>query len=307
MIPCIDTFIELNKFKDCTFVDTNHKYFDENDKEFTSVTTLIKKYQEPFRKDYWATFKALQACGHTVKSDFSKDVKKDHIKINNDSFLYNELVGDLSLFQTKTPSSIQEDWNYLAEIGTTRGTIIHNYLENKWKRKVFPHGIDLSFIKDKVERYNFDASLVHLRDMSDCFILDHPQLLPVSLEQIVYDKEAMIAGQIDGIFYDLSTGLLHLYDYKTDKKFDRVSPFGQFLRPLDDMDDCAFNKYSLQVSIYRYILEKNTELTFGDSYAVWLNYTNKTYEVIELDDLRYKAKILLDEYIQVRHSNNETI
>ena len=44
------------------FNDKAHKYWDVNDskKKFISVTTLIEKFGQPFNKDFWSAYKALE-------------------------------------------------------------------------------------------------------------------------------------------------------------------------------------------------------------------------------------------------------
>ena len=44
------------------FVEETHKYFDVTNPEavFTSVTTMIHEYTQPFDKDFWSAYKALE-------------------------------------------------------------------------------------------------------------------------------------------------------------------------------------------------------------------------------------------------------
>jgi len=293
----VDVFIELDKFKDYIFIENGHKYVDTTTGEMlTSVTTKIKKYQEPFRSEYWSTFKALQANGHMVFSDSSKGVPKNHIKLNNDSFLYTELLGRSNLFLVGTPSSIQEDWGYEANKGRIRGNLVHSYIENKWNNKIKIPTEDLSFIKTQAELDEFVASVRRCYKMVDEFFNENIHLIPVSLEKVVGDRTLQIAGQIDAILYDKNTRLFHLYDYKTDKKFNKTNSYGsKFTKSLHKYDDCELNKYSIQVGMYKEILEKNTNLTFGDSYVIWFYHENPTYKLIKLKPFKQEVKKILND------------
>ena len=44
------------------FNEEKHKYFNVDDpsKEYISVTTLIHKFTQPFDKDFWSAYKALE-------------------------------------------------------------------------------------------------------------------------------------------------------------------------------------------------------------------------------------------------------
>ncbi len=295
----VEFLIELDKFKDYIFIEDGHKYIDTTTGEMlTSVTTKIKKYQEPFRSEYWATFKALQANGHMVFSDSSRGVPKNHIKLNNDSFLYTELLGRSNLFLVGTPSSIQEDWSYEANKGKVRGNLVHSYIENRWNNKIKLPTEDLSFIKTQDELNEFVASVKKCYKMVDKFFNENTHLIPINLEKVIGDRKLRIAGQIDAILFNKNTGKLHLYDYKTDKKFNTTNQYGsKFIKLLSKYDDCEFNKYSIQVAMYKAILEKNTNLTFGDSYSIWFYHENPTYKLIKLKPFKQEVKKILNDKV----------
>jgi hypothetical protein len=43
------------------FNEENHTYWNENDNgKYISVTTLIDKFAQPFDKDFWSAYKALE-------------------------------------------------------------------------------------------------------------------------------------------------------------------------------------------------------------------------------------------------------
>jgi hypothetical protein len=50
------------------------------------------------------------------------------------------------------------------------------------------------------------------------------------------------------------------------------------------LDDCEYEIYSLQLNIYKKIVERNTNLKLGDSYLVWFNEENPNYEIIKCND-----------------------
>ena len=52
------------------------------------------------------------------------------------------------------------------------------------------------------------------------------------------------------------------------------------------LDVCELNTYSLQLSFYKLIVERNTELELGDNYIVWFNENNETYKIMKCYDFR---------------------
>ena len=82
-------------------------------------------------------------------------------------------------------------------------------------------------------------------------------------EVIVYSKELRIAGTVDILAKDRVTGEYELIDWKTSKRIDTVSFKGKVgTSPVTrNVQDCNFNHYALQLSLYRYLLEEYYGIT----------------------------------------------
>ena len=93
-------------------------------------------------------------------------------------------------------------------------------------------------------------------------------------EWIIGDAELGLAGMVDALLYNRGTGY-HLWDWKTGK-FDTVNQWENLLPPFADMDASKLNIYSLQVSLYRLIVERNT-VEIGDSYLLHLSPDGNYY------------------------------
>ena len=122
------------------------------------------------------------------------------------------------------------------------------------------------------------------------------KLVPMKSEIIVGDDELGICGMVDQLFWNNKTNELQIWDWKTNKEIKRNNRWQQFKEPLSHLDVCEFNTYSLQLSLYRYIIEKNTNIKLGDSYIVWFNEKNNNYEPIKCRDYREEVKAMLKEY-----------
>jgi hypothetical protein len=80
-------------------------------------------------------------------------------------------------------------------------------------------------------------------------------------EHFVYLKSAGICGQADMV--EIVDGTVNIIDYKTSKEI-KLQGFKSWegiskklLRPLSHLDDCNYNHYTLQLSIYLYIILKH--------------------------------------------------
>jgi hypothetical protein len=79
-------------------------------------------------------------------------------------------------------------------------------------------------------------------------------------EHFIYLKSAGICGQADRV--EVVGDTIDLYDFKTNKEikkegFKMGTKTKKMLGPLSHLDDCNFNDYSLQLSIYMFMMLKH--------------------------------------------------
>ena len=110
------------------------------------------------------------------------------------------------------------------------------------------------------------------------------KLIPVRAEVVVGDVEWGVTGMIDQLFYNEKSKKLEIWDWKTNKAIKDKNKWQQFKKPLSHLDVCELNTYSLQLSFYKLIVERNTELQLGDNYIVWFNENNDTYKIMKCYD-----------------------
>jgi len=78
-------------------------------------------------------------------------------------------------------------------------------------------------------------------------------------EKIVFSKELEIAGTIDILALDKKTNKYDLIDWKTSKKIEMNSYGGKVGTKIatNNIPDCNYYHYTLQLSLYRYLLERS--------------------------------------------------
>tara|TARA_R110002050_G_scaffold158381_5_gene287684 strand:- start:6911 stop:8827 length:1917 start_codon:yes stop_codon:yes gene_type:complete len=162
---------------------------------------------------------------------------------------------------------IVETWETRGLEAANKGTLLHEQIEKYYLGQDYK----------KTEEF-------HLFEQ---FVADHPNISPYRSEWRVFDEEHHIAGTIDlisknGSGYDI-------YDWKRSKKVIDTStsePITQDswgntgVGQLSDIDDTSYNRYCLQQSLYRFILEKNYNLRISNMFLVVLypDY-NRYYKV----------------------------
>lgn len=110
-------------------------------------------------------------------------------------------------------------------------------------------------------------------------------------EMTVGCPELGVAGRVDRVarltFGDKPT--LHIFDWKTGKRFNSTNNFGErLLPPFHDLDNCELQIYSLQTSIYRLLIER-TFGKLGDAFLVHLA-NDGSYRFIRARDHRARCE-----------------
>jgi hypothetical protein len=68
------------------------------------------------------------------------------------------------------------------------------------------------------------------------------------------------------------------------------------------LDSSELSTYSLQQELYKYLLEKYTDIKVDSCYLVWFNSNNKSYEIIKTKNVDKYMKIILNDL----HKTKET-
>jgi len=244
-------------FNDVTYFDEPHKYYVDG-QELVSVTTVLHRYQEEFQEDYWSNYKADE--------------------------------------YTLTQREVLRAWEFINKKGTMKGSAIHDYAEMLFLNKVFPYPKELI-----LDEFGFDPVLpeyeITKKHVDNFYNKVKGRLIPIRTEMIVYDKESLIGGMLDILFYNVKTKEFQIWDWKTNKKFEMVMKSRHFQGKLQLLEDSDLEIYSLQLAMYKHIIEKNTGIKLGKSYVVWFSHNNDNYEIIETIDREYYAKMVIAERI----------
>lgn len=231
------------------FNNEEHCYWNVNDNEkYISVTTLIHRFTQPFDKEFWSAYKALEKLlpkdSWAIEKKSLLNTKKFDRSILD---LYNISGNDFN----KVQQSILDDWDNENRKSCERGTKIHEELENSFYRNADNISLQKFGIGGKFECKK-----------------DYPELdleYGVYPEYLIYresdDGILRVAGQVDLIVK--SGNEITIIDHKTNKKIDQKSGFDTSTRsnakmkyPLNNLMDCNFYHYTMQLSTYAWMLQK---------------------------------------------------
>lgn len=233
-------------FNDISFEETRHKYTDSLGTNFQSATGWYKQFVP---EEDWD----LKAFNSAVK-----DLKKKGVVVDIDEDnMTPEEIEEIKKIITLQYQEVQAKWKYAGDYACALGTQIHSVMENLWYKK------DYKFDDRLEEKFPGMKADFEWRKKNRCIPLFNKMkrvYAPVANEFVVYDQEHAICGTIDMIAYNMKTRKYAIIDWKTSKKFDTNSFTGdQFLKaPFSDLPVCNTVEYSLQLSLYKYMLTKKT-------------------------------------------------
>ena len=157
-----------------------------------------------------------------------------------------------------TVAEIRAEWDKKRDESIAKGNAVHAHIEQVLKGESPAADPFLGLLEPLPEVAAFDALWQKFS----------PVIEPVHVEWVIGDEELGIAGTVDALFRDRRTGKHHIWDWKTNSRFNTDNKFQRLKAPFDDVPECELTNYSLQVSLYRLIIERNTGLDMGDSYIV---------------------------------------
>jgi hypothetical protein len=212
------------------FNDADHSYksIDGDNIDWVSVTTLISNFKKPFD-------------GKTIAAKVSKNKRSKWFGIE--------------------PETILKIWDDESQRAMKLGTFYHNQREADLcsLASIEKDGVTIPVFIPNVEPNGIKVAPNQKLDSG------------VYPEHMVYLKSAGICGQSDLV--EVVNGKIYIIDYKTNKEIKTESFVNweglsdKLSFPLSHLDDCNFNHYALQLSIYMYIMLKhNPKLKPGAMY-----------------------------------------
>ena len=236
------------------------------------------------------TYTSVTTWNHTHFEKFDKELALQKVlnnpkRFNNPNYKYYNM----------TEEEIREMWssNDAAEAGTR----MHYNIECYYNYMDVEH--------DGSPEFNYFMN----------FEKDHEnELTPYRTEWMIYHEDLKLSGSIDMVFQN-KKGELEIYDWKRSKSieydFDKPLYAKYAITPcISSLPDKNFWHYSLQLNVYKYILETKYDKKITKMCLVCLHPDNasKTYELHQVDDLKKEIADLMElRAQQVEEEKSKTI
>jgi hypothetical protein len=281
------------------FREEDHVYINiYTGQKYISATTLIGEYKQPFDKDFWSEYKAVERF--VIESSSKKDWEnwKSSVGFKNviKEFKKKATPDKIQKVQEYTEDILRE-WEYEKNIACFNGTNFHKAQEHGWLAKP-EHKV-----KDKV--YSVGEAFTNKKSTD---YLDEVYNIPKPIKDLkdgVYSELTLwsnyykVAGQADIVFIETIDGVRYvdIDDYKTNKEIKTVSyksrkGYEKMKSPLNSVMNCNYCHYNLQLSLYLYLLELEGFVPRNIEFQHWSNIGSK-------EDPKYvKNKVYQMEYLQ---------
>ena len=179
-------------------------------------------------------------------------------------------------YYQRTKADILDEWEVNRVDASTRGTAMHLHIEQY------------------LNNYPFKDDSVEFQQFLN-FKNDYPNLTPFRTELVVFDEVYRIAGSLDMLYLDKDTGNLWIYDWKRSKEFKWSNKWQSGSGPLSHLDDCNIVLYSLQLNLYKRILETHYDVIVDGMCLVRCHPNLADYERVVVENMDAEIDSILDQ------------
>lgn len=267
------------------FDDKPHLYYVKGEGGYTSVTTVLHELFAEFDGENIAR-KMI------IKRNFPHAEK--YAKYRS---MVEETRGDPNELIRRILASWENNRNEKAQLGTEMHREIELFYNNLAEREAI---IRETPLRQHLREEGLVELIVHgflarpalpTREMAFFYQYDQEQIQTKNWkafrsEWMLWDEDLRVSGSIDMIYYDPKTQTYHMRDWKRSGGI-QFHGFGKYgLGPCQHLADCNFSKYSLQLNMYRFLLEKNYGIKISSMALVVFHPDNEAYEEFLVQDMQ---------------------
>ncbi len=241
-----------------TLVDPGHKYWHEDGTQYKSVSKVIEAFKNKFDTEKMSYFSARKAL----------------------RLLYNREPGEQEVLAKQI--QLKKEWADKNKLACDVGTHIHNCLEH--------YGRTTKILDPKLEAM-----------VRGIYSLDKDYKKTWN-EQILYSEDDEVAGTADKILLRPGTkDVIDIDDYKTNiaQGIATSSKYNNRMKaPFDHLEDCNFVHYSLQLSIYAAMIEKQFNMKIGRLRLKYIPPFNPiAFKVVPIIYMKQEAHMMLQSHL----------
>ena len=149
------------------------------------------------------------------------------------------VVNPNSKYYGRDPDELVAEWNANGQQARELGTLLHHNIQQ--------HLVDGEVSGERSDEFHHFEAFMAGKDWR-----------PLMVEERACCTEVGIAGTVDAVFEN-PRGEVVICDWKRAKKMKFDNRWQKAKPPIQHLDDCDLSKYSLQLSLYRYLLRERLQ------------------------------------------------
>ena len=189
----------------------------------------------------------------------------------------------------KSIQEVLDEWKVKNELACEKGHLGHLYAQSLWNKEN---------VLDEIKSCStsLKTPLKLILQQANNFYNDYKgRLEQITDEFVVGSEEYDIASAIDHLLLNKLTGGLVLVDYKTNSDIHKNERYAKQMKvPLQHLKDTTLNHYAIQLSIYKYLVEKYANLKIEEMFIVYFSENIENYEIIDVPYLEKEVKNILE-------------
>lgn len=232
------------------------------------------------------------------------------IYLNEETHTYTDIKGNEYLSVSKFISLFQKKFDreniskaYAAKNGISQNSVLADW--DKKRDDAIDHG---NRIHNAIEQY-FKTTTINpenedLKPTILSIAKDYSKYYRIFPEEIISNSDFFIAGKTDNRFQLTSSpkSIISFSDFKTNLRngIQTENKYNQYLLgPLSHLQDCNFNKYAIQLSLYAYLYQLKTNCRIGDLHILYIPPSNfLQYSKIYIPYLKLECIAMIEWYKQ---------
>ena len=181
-----------------------------------------------------------------------------------------KMRGKAEKYPNASDAQIKEMWSRQGKEAARLGTLLHAHIEQWYNEPDLDMKIDAEIQKEWTQVMQFHHDVV---------VKEHLQ--PYRTEWSVFDEDAVVAGQIDMVFRR-ADGTYALYDWKRIKELKTDNPWEKGTGVCAALDHCNGVHYSLQLNLYRYLIETRYGIQVSEMNLVLFHPERDEFERVHI-------------------------
>ena len=263
------------------------KYYEEILFNNLEINKIVSEFKEEFKESFKGLTFEPKYHKYTYQCEVFKSVTQVLKIISRTDF--DQVAINYAIRHNLNVEDVKAMWKQKGEYASELGTACHLFIENlftDWNTTDF---VKENYINDIQNDYDNITN-----QMKDFFNIVKKDLMPIFLEVPIFDTDFKIAGTFDGLFFHIPSRTFQIWDWKTSKEINK-NEFNNF-KIVEHLYENNFNQYALQLSTYKYIIEKFTNCNISELVIGQFSSKNNKFQIHRMPYLKSEVETILNNF-----------